>query len=129
MRAFLLKLHHKFGSFSFYLLLIFIIILTFSLVRSIIYVGSANSRILEAQQKVDKLQSEQKELETELKKIQSKSYLEKQIRNKLNLVDEGEIVLVLPDEEALKRFSPRKPKEIEEFLPPPNWKAWVELFM
>jgi len=123
------KLHQKFGSFSFYILLFVVVILSISLIRNIIYVGNASNRILEAQQKLEGLKSEQSKLQSELQEIKSRSYLEKQIRDKLNLVDKGEIVLVLPEEEVLKRFSPRSVQEAEEFLPPPNWKAWFELFI
>lgn len=123
------KLHQKFGSFSFYLLLLLIVILTVSLFRNIIYVGKANSRINEAEQKLDELKIENAELQADLEKIKSRPYLEKQIRDKLNLVDKNEIVLVLPEDEILKQFSPRRPRQIEEFLPPPNWKAWLELFI
>lgn len=129
MRGFLLKLHQKFGSFSFYFLFLLIIILTISLIRNIIYVGNARGRISEAQQKLEQLQEEQSQLQAELEKIRSRSYLEKQIRDKLNLVDKGEIVLVLPKDDVLKQFSPRETQEVEEFLPPPNWKAWLELFI
>lgn len=129
MKKIILNFHHKFGSLTFYFFLLLIVILMFSLLRNLISLNKASQRIAEAQIKLDELKEEQTELESELAKLQSRSFIEKQIRDKLSLVAEGEIVLVLPEDEVVRKFSPYKPEKVEEFLPPPNWKAWLKLFL
>ncbi len=43
------------------------------------------------------------------------------------MAKEGEIIIVLPDEEILGTLAPNLEEE-EEALPDPNWKKWLKLF-
>ena len=43
-------------------------------------------------------------------------------------VKDGETIVVLPEEETLRKMAPRFERE-EEVLPDPTWKKWVKLFL
>lgn len=110
-----------------YLLLIFIFVLVLTLVRNIQKIQSANRKIRNTQEEVERLMKEQKELEEELSKVNSEEYIEKQLRDRLGMAKEGEIVIILPDEAIVKRFAPKLEDE-QDSLPDPNWKKWAKLF-
>jgi len=119
-----IKLH----KISNYILVIFLIMLVLSLVRNIIKTRKANNLILEKESKVDKIRQENADLEKKIAEMKSPEYIERQIRNNLGLVKEGEVVIILPDEETLRSLAP-KDEEEEEILPDPNWKRWLKLFL
>jgi cell division protein FtsB len=101
--------------------------LSLSLYRSIIRSEGVNLNLKEAQRRVDKLKEENQELENQLRKIRNVEYVEKQLRDKLGLAKEGEVVIILPEDEVLKKLAPVIEEE-EEVLPDPNWKKWAKLF-
>jgi len=111
---------------SLFLLLIFIA-LSLSLYRSITRTGAVNLGIEEAQEQVDKLKEENQRLEEKIKEVRNIEFVEKQLRDKLGLAKEGEIVIVLPEDEVLRKLAPEIHEE-EEVLPDPNWKKWIHLF-
>ena len=63
-----------------------------------------------------------------MEKVQSDIYIEKQMRDKLGLAKEEEVVIIMPDEEILRKLAPTYPEE-EQTLPDPNWKKWAQLFL
>ncbi len=107
---------------------LFLSVLTFSLVKNIARIQGSGSRIDREQENVEELKEEQKELEERLKIVQSEEYVEKQLRDKLGLAKEGEIVIVLPEDDILRKLAPVYEEE-EETLPDPNWKKWLNLFL
>lgn len=109
------------------LLIVLFLALTLSLYRSISRIGRANLGIEEAQERVDKLEKGNQELEEKIREVRNVEFVEKQLRDKLGLAKEGEIVIVLPEDEVLRKLAP-KIEEEEEVLPDPNWKRWVKLF-
>lgn len=117
----------KLSGYSKYLILAVVILLFISLVRNIIKSVQVGNRIRAEKVRVEELKKEKTQLERKLAETQSTEYLEKQLRNKLGLAKEGEIVLVLPDEETLKKMAPEE-VEPEEVLPDPTWKKWLKLF-
>ena len=118
----------KLGKFANIILLIIVVALTFSLVRSVLKTGGVASKIERAEEAVRKLEEGNVQLNEELKLIESEEYAEKQLRDKLGLSREGEIVVILPEEEVLKKLAPEIDEE-EERLPDPNWKKWLNLFL
>src|SRR3990170_4508136 len=74
-----------------------------------------------------KRMTKEKDLEKKLEEVKSDDYIEKQIRDKLGLAKEGEIVVVLPPPEVVRKLAP-KIEEQEDTLPDPNWKKWFHLF-
>jgi len=110
-----------------YLVLAFLV--AASLVRNMIRVISAQKKLDEVRERLVEFERENKELENELEKISSEFYVESQARNKLGLAREGEVILVLPSEEEVKRFSTRRTEDEKYTFPPPNWKKWIEMFI
>lgn len=83
--------------------------------------------IEKAKKDLERETQEQKELLKLKEKVISEEFIEKQARDKLGLAKEGEVVVVLPDEETLKKLAP--PDEEEVFLEiAPPWKQWVRMF-
>lgn len=104
-------------------------ILGYSLLQNIYQTSQASERLEIAYQKLENAKSKKIDLQQQLQEVKSNQYLETQARDKLGLAKKGEIVLVLPDDDILRKLSPRKIKEDQAKLPSPNWKLWLELFI
>ena len=122
------KFKTKIPKVSKYLIYIMFLLLSLSVYRNISKIGSIYKKIEDKEADVRKLEEENQNLERKVEEVTSDDYIEKQIRDKLGLAKEGEIVLVLPEPEVLKKFAP-KIEEEEEILPDPNWKKWIKLFL
>ncbi len=107
-------------------LVLFLILLS-SLTKSLKKLKEGENQISKNEIKLEKIRQENERLSSQLKIVQSDEYLEKQLRDKLGLAKEGEIVLVLPEASVVKKLSPQIPEE-EEVKPKPNWQKWLELF-
>jgi cell division protein FtsB len=102
-------------------------ILASSMVKSVKRIKMGDDLIAKTKQKVQKQDEENKKLAEQVNIFQSQDFLEKQLRNKLGLAKEGEIILVLPEPDIVKKLAPQIPEE-EEIKPKPNWQKWVEMF-
>ena len=118
----------KLSSYSKYLLILGVIIVAISLVRNIIRAINIKDRIKAEEAKVEVLRKEKEELEKKVAEAESDAYIEKQLRDKLGLAKEGEIVLILPEDEILRKIAPVIQEEVD-FLPDPTWKKWLKLFI
>lgn len=127
MKNLLVKVLHKFTVLRFLLVIIPIILLVISLTRSIDKVRQANLQVKEKEDKLNKVTEENKALEDRLRQVKDDVYIEKQLRDKLGYAKEGEIVVVLPEDDVLRKLAPEEKKE-EEMLPDPNWKKWMKAF-
>lgn len=123
-----LDLRNKLGKYWRYLLIVLALLFGLSLVRNVLRILEAGKRIGDAQARVDRLKDENEELERKLAQSQSEEFIEKQFRDKLGLSKEGETIVVLPDEETLRKIAPR-PVEEDETLPDPTWRKWLKLFL
>ncbi len=110
-----------------YALLIVVLLLGFTLVKNVLKNVEIKKRIATERARVEKLKQDNADLAQKLTEIQSQKYIEKQLRDKLGLAKEGEIVVVLPDTATLEKLAPDVAVE-PETLPDPNWKKWVHLF-
>lgn len=117
-----------FQKYSFYIGLGVLIMLVMSLLGNISRIKNVNLKIEKEKEKVEELRQENEELQKDLEFVQSEEYIEKQLRDSLNLAKEGEIVVILPEPEIVKKFAPRVDEE-EEILPNPNWRKWMRLFL
>ena len=104
------------------------LILASSLIKSIKRIKMGDDLINKTSLKLEKLDEENKKLAEQAEIIQSEEFMEKQLRDKLGLAKEGEIVLVLPEDDILRKLAPIIPEE-EDFKPKPNWQKWVDLFI
>lgn len=108
------------------LVVIAFVVMTVS--RGVFRLISSRSKVEEARDKLAQVQKEQEELKAELEKVSSGYYKEEQLRDKLGLAKEGDIVIVLPSEDVLRRLSPRIFEMEEQNVSEPNWKKWAKLF-
>jgi cell division protein FtsB len=113
--------------FSVYIGLGVIIMLIMSLWSNISRMKSVNLKIEKEKEKVEKIKKENEELQKDLEFVQSGEYIEKQLRENLGMAKEDEVVVILPEEEIVKKFAPRIDEE-EEIPLEPNWKKWMQLF-
>jgi len=96
------------------LILIFVVFLwlIFSVGRQIYFLSKAGKRISLAQQKMLQLEQEKKTLEKELASRNTNEFIEKEARNKLGLVKEGETIAILPKkiQAEFQLQTPQKPQ-------------------
>lgn len=121
------KVKVKLKSYYIYVGLFLGFLFLLSLIRNISKIADAEKRISKAQERVEKLRKENEETERRLAEVKGEEYIEKQLRDKLGLAKEGDIVVVLPDEETLRKIAPGIAEE-EDVLPDPTWKKWLKLF-
>ena len=105
----------------------FILILALSIVRNIGKVKRIKEEIKAEKARISKIEAENDALTKQVALTQNPQFVEKEIRNKLGLVKTGEVVVVLPDPETVKRLAP-SPKVVEDSLPQPTWLKWLNLF-
>lgn len=103
------------------------LILISSFIKSVKRIRIGDSVIEKTKVKIEKVEAENLKLAEQLKIIQSDEYLEKQLRDKMGLAKEGEIILVLPEADIVRKLSPQIPID-EEIKPKPNWQKWLEMF-
>ena len=109
------------------ILAIISVLLLISMGRTIYTLLGRDDIIEKTKKDLEIAQAEQKELLKLKEKVTSEEFIEKEARDKLGLAKEGEVVVVLPDKDSLKKLSP--PDEEEVFLEiKPPWKQWVEMF-
>lgn len=113
---------------GFYFLIFLIFIFTSSLIQSIKRANSIKLEVERKNESLENLKKEQERLKKELLRVQSEEYIERQLRDNLGLSKEGEITVVLPDPDIVKKFAPNL-ETPEEALPDPNWKRWMKLFI
>lgn len=103
------------------------VILASSLVKSIKRIKIGDDVIEKTKVKIEKTEEENKRLSEQLQITQSEEFMEKQLRDKMGLAKEGEILLVLPEANIVRKLSPQIPDE-EEAKPKTNLQKWIELF-
>lgn len=114
--------------FLFWFLVILLIVLVASFLNSYKKMRSSLDKIESEKKKIENLEAKNAEVKRKLEAIESGEYIERQIRDKLGLSKEGEIVVILPPEEKLRSLyiEPVLEKETPE---KPNWEKWVELLL
>ena len=110
-----------------YFLIFLSLALSVSLIRNILKINKAGKKIEEAQVQLEEIKEENRQLKLKVESLASEEYVERQLREKLSLSKEGEIIVVLPEEEILRKLAPKRELE-EDILPDPNWKRWYKLF-
>lgn len=115
-------------SLTTYILLLLLIFILISLTSNLIKVRQAYEKIKKEETKVEDLKKENEQIKSELEMVKTDEFIETQLRDKLGLAKEGEIVVVLPDEEVLRKLAPEI-REEKDSLPDPNWKRWLNLFL
>jgi len=109
------------------LLLITFVLFVGSLSQTYIKIKKIKKEVQSRQHELAELKQTEEELKQKYAEVTSPDYIEKQLRDRLNLSKENEIVLVLPPDEVLKKFVP--PDEAKEKADlTPNWRKWMNIF-
>lgn len=109
------------------LLFVLIVFAIVSVGRTTFDLLEKGKRIDEAEGKVEQLKKEQEQLLEAKEEVESDEFIEKEAREKLGLAKPGETVVVLPEEETLRRLAPKE--RVEEVTAQPQiWQRWVEMF-
>ncbi len=112
-----------------YLIVLVCVFLVISFVNNVSQSIQMRNVLEEAQLSLEEVKNTQETLKQDLAIVESDFYSEKEARNKLGLVKENEIVLVLPSEDLLRKLSNRKQTKQDYKFPDENWKKWLQLFM
>lgn len=91
-------------------------------------VKKAKDQILDSYDQIVGLKKEKEDLQERLEEIRSEEFVEKQLRDGLGLAKEGDLVIILPEDEKLRQLVPKMDFR-KESLPDPNWKKWLKLFL
>jgi len=110
-----------------YFFILVVVFFASSVASSVKKSGEIAKNVERKKEELTQLKKEQERLKAELERVSSEEYVEKQIRDNLGMSRAGELIVVLPDPEIVKKFSPIVAQE-EEVLPDPNWKKWLNLF-
>lgn len=121
-------LKNKLKKIANWIFLIVAVAMSISLIQNIRHVAGSGDKINQAQNQILELQKEQKDLQAQVQFVKSDTFVEKQLRDKLGLAKPGELVVVLPDAELVKKYAP-KIEEEQTSLPASNWRKWLKLFL
>lgn len=106
-------------------IIIVILFITYNLIGQIIAAVSSSERLSQAAEELYQLEAKNKELKKTLSEVKSTDFIEKQARDKLGLIKEGETIVIIPNE-ALERVLGES-KKLEE-IKLPNWLGWWKVF-
>ena len=106
----------------FFTTIVISIIIINGLVRSIYDLWNKQDVVERARVDLEKQRQENKELQAQLSYVKSDEFIEKEARDKLFMVKEGESKVLIPDSLIEK-------EEPEEVIVVPNWKKWLDLFI
>lgn len=101
------------------------LLLVVSLSRSIMSLWEKYDIVWERQQELDREKERNVQLKTELEQVQRPEFIEREAREKLGMVKEGETVVLLPKSQ-ISNSNDQTREENEEKIP--NWKKWWRLF-
>ena len=128
MSEYLLGIKEKIQRFSNLLVILFALFLILSLFRNVNRINKARARIEEKNVDVQELAVDNEELKRRIEEIESAEYIERQIRDNLGMVKEGEVVIILPEDDVLRGLAPEVLVEKED-IPYANWEKWKNLFL
>ena len=98
------------------------LILGFNSARKILTFRGTFEKVEEAEEKLERLKTENEVLKRDLEFKKSEEFAEKEIRNKLGLAKEGEVIVLIPRESDERLTTNDERKNIS------NWQKWKELF-
>ncbi len=99
--------------------------------RNILTLWSARDRVIQAQNRLKDLQTQEQELTRQIAQVDNPAFVEREARDKLGMVKPGEVVLVLPQDEVNKLAQSLRDQYLKSAEPPPEvptWQKWLKLF-
>jgi len=99
-----------------------LVIFLINTTQELFQIRQGGSIVKQLEKELSQKLNENKFLEEQLKYVKTDSFIERESREKLGLVKQGEVVVQ-------EKFEPNISRTIEENLEKPNWKLWLELFI
>jgi len=108
-----------------YSLIFFIIgfLLIINLFKDLRHLKKARSRLSQTEEKLQTLKEENQQLQKNKQYFSSDVFIEKQIRDKLQMAKPGETIIILPE-----KIQEREEEEQEQQDQKKIWQKWLELF-
>lgn len=106
------------------LIILFISLFAYTLITRTIEAVRSGERLSQSADLVYELEARNKNLKKRLSEVQSQTYIEEEVRNKLGFVKKGETIVVIPEDKlklVLGASSPAEPRL-------PNWLGWLRVF-
>lgn len=100
------------------------IILAVNGTKRILSLRGTSQKVVEAQEKLERLKQESEDLREELAYKKSGRFMEEEIRNKLGLARQGEEVFIVPKAESRKQSAVSSQQDEK-----PNWQKWRDLLL
>lgn len=94
--------------------------------RDLWHILGAKNRVIEAEQQVVELKNEGAGLEKQLEVVGTDEFIEKEAREKLMMGREGEVVVLLPQQQSVIS---NQQSVISEETELENWEKWAQLFV
>lgn len=111
-----------------YIIMIFSLIISISLVKDIIKLLKSDDRIIEAEEELMTVKMESEEFKNKFNELEAGEWWERQVRDALKMSRENEVVVIVP-EELITNVADREvfleKREKEE----PNYRKWWKLFV
>lgn len=92
--------------------------------RNVVRLYQAGNRVKEAQKQLEGAKAKNEQLTKRLAEVNSPEFVEREAREKLGYGKEGEVMVILPDQDQKGRSSFAKATEDL-----PNWKRWWDLYV
>jgi cell division protein FtsB len=108
----------------FFIAVVLSILIINNLVHSIIDLWQKQSFLITASQSLKREEKKNQELQSQLKKVSQKQFVEEQARDKLLLVKPGEETIILPTGMIAQPSSNLQSSASSK----PHWQTWWELF-
>lgn len=105
------------------------LLVIFQLSRSVINIYGRGGRVGELLAEVAGLEKEKEELEREKALRQTQEFVEREARDKLRMVKDGEKILVLPGTQINADGKQDERGKTAGVKAIPNWKKWVEFWL
>jgi cell division protein FtsB len=108
-------------------LLIFLlsILLIINLSRDIYRLYRVKERIEQTGEKLEKVEQENRQLKDKKEHYRSEDFIEKEIRDKLQMAKPGEKIVILPQNIGQEEKKEKTEEEIEK----QTWQKWLDLFL
>lgn len=104
-------------------LLLLVLLLGVNIIHSWANLSQRGEIIKQTQENLEKAKEDNEDFKRQLAKVESQEFIEKEIRNRLNLVKEGEVIIILP---SISPISSPTPTPVDTSA---NWQKWVKIFL
>lgn len=94
-----------------------------NVIRSWQHLSLRGDIIRQIQDRLEKAEEQNEDLKKQLVQAESRQYIEKEARNKLNLGREGEMIILLP---SISPPAEPTPTTVDTSA---NWEKWAKLFI